>query len=59
MTHKEIMTRYLNMISANAWEDAKWLEQDIYETDEIEINRTAVENAINEVLSQIETQLGE
>ena len=50
MTHKEMMFRYFNMIQANSWEDAKWLAEDIYETDEIEIDRAAMEAAVNEVL---------
>ena len=50
MTHKEMMFRYFNMIQANSWEDAKWLAEDIYETDEIEIDVADMEAAITEVL---------
>jgi hypothetical protein len=47
---KLLMTRYFNMIVANAPEDAKWLVNDIYETDEIEIDVADMEAAITEVL---------
>ena len=57
VTKQTIANRYLNMLLANAWEDAKFIELDFMETDEVELDRSMLEEAINDILTKVaETQ---